>query len=145
MREETLNKEMAVIPLRKVWRIEYFFHSHVQGLVLSIEWFMWVSVAREFGMSQQDSASSSQQPQVSSTIHILSLLLRLRQCCCHLSLLKKVTFSHTPAVYALSAFMVCYRMSMFVCIYWSDAGSVGAAGRWDCSVSGGATVCSVFV
>ncbi|KAF4087249.1 hypothetical protein AMELA_G00093700 [Ameiurus melas] len=46
-------------------------------------------VAREFGMSQQDSASSSQQPQVSSTIHILSLLLRLRQCCCHLSLLKK--------------------------------------------------------
>ncbi|GAA6089582.1 transcription termination factor 2 [Tachysurus ichikawai] len=46
-------------------------------------------VAREFGMSQQDSGCSSQQPQVSSTIHILSLLLRLRQCCCHLSLLKK--------------------------------------------------------
>ncbi|MCJ8732393.1 hypothetical protein PDJAM_G00210880 [Pangasius djambal] len=46
-------------------------------------------VAQEFGMSQQDSVSSSQQPQVSSTIHILSLLLRLRQCCCHLSLLKK--------------------------------------------------------
>uniref|UniRef100_A0A672RQ02 Transcription termination factor 2 n=1 Tax=Sinocyclocheilus grahami TaxID=75366 RepID=A0A672RQ02_SINGR len=46
-------------------------------------------VAREFGMSQQDSMSSSQQPQASSTIHILSLLLRLRQCCCHLSLLKK--------------------------------------------------------
>ncbi|XP_059417696.1 transcription termination factor 2 [Carassius carassius] len=46
-------------------------------------------VAREFGMSQPDSLSSSQQPQASSTIHILSLLLRLRQCCCHLSLLKK--------------------------------------------------------
>ncbi|KAG1961364.1 helicase-like transcription factor CHR28 [Pimephales promelas] len=46
-------------------------------------------VAREFGMSQKDSLSSSQQPQASSTIHILSLLLRLRQCCCHLSLLKK--------------------------------------------------------
>ncbi|XP_056321311.1 LOW QUALITY PROTEIN: transcription termination factor 2 [Danio aesculapii] len=46
-------------------------------------------VAREFGMSQQDSQSSSQQPQASSAIHILSLLLRLRQCCCHLSLLKK--------------------------------------------------------
>ncbi|KAK3569188.1 hypothetical protein QTP86_026009 [Hemibagrus guttatus] len=46
-------------------------------------------VAQEFGMSQQDSVSSSKQPQVSSTIHILSLLLRLRQCCCHLSLLKK--------------------------------------------------------
>ncbi|XP_026802369.3 transcription termination factor 2 isoform X1 [Pangasianodon hypophthalmus] len=46
-------------------------------------------VAQEFGMSQQDSVSLSQQPQVSSTIHILSLLLRLRQCCCHLSLLKK--------------------------------------------------------
>ncbi|KAM9486816.1 transcription termination factor 2 isoform 2-T2 [Clarias gariepinus] len=46
-------------------------------------------VAQEFGMSQRDSVSSSQQPQVSSTIHILSLLLRLRQCCCHLSLLKK--------------------------------------------------------
>ncbi|KAI5106980.1 transcription termination factor 2, partial [Silurus meridionalis] len=46
-------------------------------------------VAQEFGMSQQDSLSSSQQPKVSSTIHILSLLLRLRQCCCHLSLLKK--------------------------------------------------------
>ncbi|KTF92361.1 hypothetical protein cypCar_00015980 [Cyprinus carpio] len=40
-------------------------------------------------MSQQEPLSSSQQPQASSTIHILSLLLRLRQCCCHLSLLKK--------------------------------------------------------
>ncbi|XP_045910598.1 transcription termination factor 2 [Micropterus dolomieu] len=48
-------------------------------------------VAQEFGMSQPDPVvSSSQQPQqVSSTVHILSLLLRLRQCCCHLSLLKK--------------------------------------------------------
>uniref|UniRef100_A0A7N5ZRW2 Transcription termination factor 2 n=1 Tax=Anabas testudineus TaxID=64144 RepID=A0A7N5ZRW2_ANATE len=48
-------------------------------------------VAQEFGMSQSDPAvSSSQQPQqASSTVHILSLLLRLRQCCCHLSLLKK--------------------------------------------------------
>uniref|UniRef100_A0A3Q4BV68 Transcription termination factor 2 n=1 Tax=Mola mola TaxID=94237 RepID=A0A3Q4BV68_MOLML len=46
---------------------------------------------REFGMSQSDPVvSSSQQPQqASSTVHILSLLLRLRQCCCHLSLLKK--------------------------------------------------------
>lgn len=50
------------------------------------------AVAQEFGMSQSDTAaSSSQQPQqASSTVHILSLLLRLRQCCCHLSLLKKV-------------------------------------------------------
>uniref|UniRef100_A0A8B9LSB7 Transcription termination factor 2 n=1 Tax=Astyanax mexicanus TaxID=7994 RepID=A0A8B9LSB7_ASTMX len=49
-----------------------------------------VLVAREFGMSQQESVSSSQNSQKgSSTIHILSLLLRLRQCCCHLSLLKK--------------------------------------------------------
>uniref|UniRef100_UPI003AADDD61 transcription termination factor 2 n=1 Tax=Centroberyx gerrardi TaxID=166262 RepID=UPI003AADDD61 len=48
-------------------------------------------VAQEFGVSQSDPAvSSSQQPQqVSSTVHILSLLLRLRQCCCHLSLLRK--------------------------------------------------------
>ncbi|XP_047456067.1 transcription termination factor 2 [Mugil cephalus] len=48
-------------------------------------------VAQEFGLSQADSAvSSSQAPQqVSSTVHILSLLLRLRQCCCHISLLKK--------------------------------------------------------
>ncbi|XP_044222442.1 transcription termination factor 2 isoform X2 [Thunnus albacares] len=47
--------------------------------------------AQEFGMPQADPAvSSSQQPQqASSTVHILSLLLRLRQCCCHLSLLKK--------------------------------------------------------
>lgn len=51
------------------------------------------AVAQEFGLSQADSAvSSSQQPQqASSTVHILSLLLRLRQCCCHLSLLKKVS------------------------------------------------------
>ncbi|KAM9020128.1 transcription termination factor 2 [Ara ararauna] len=46
-------------------------------------------VAQEFGLSQKeflaDSRSSSQ---VSSTVHILSMLLRLRQCCCHLSLLK---------------------------------------------------------
>ncbi|XP_068593168.1 transcription termination factor 2 isoform X2 [Cebidichthys violaceus] len=48
-------------------------------------------VAQEFGVSQTDAAvSTSQQPQqASSTVHILSLLLRLRQCCCHLSLLKK--------------------------------------------------------
>ncbi|XP_035378882.1 transcription termination factor 2 isoform X3 [Electrophorus electricus] len=41
-------------------------------------------VAREFGIEQQGA-----RPGASSTIHILSLLLRLRQCCCHLSLLKK--------------------------------------------------------
>uniref|UniRef100_A0A669DSR2 Transcription termination factor, RNA polymerase II n=1 Tax=Oreochromis niloticus TaxID=8128 RepID=A0A669DSR2_ORENI len=48
-------------------------------------------VAQEFGLSQADPAlsSSQQAKQVSSTVHILSLLLRLRQCCCHLSLLKK--------------------------------------------------------
>ncbi|KAM4730767.1 LOW QUALITY PROTEIN: transcription termination factor 2 [Anableps anableps] len=46
------------------------------------------SVAQEFGVSQADAAGSSSR-QVSSTVHILSLLLRLRQCCCHLSLLKK--------------------------------------------------------
>lgn len=47
--------------------------------------------AQEFGVSQSDpKASISQKPQqASTTIHILSLLLRLRQCCSHLSLLKK--------------------------------------------------------
>ncbi|KAJ8013108.1 hypothetical protein DPEC_G00049860 [Dallia pectoralis] len=50
-------------------------------------------VAREFGVSQSDpgfsqrSQSPTQGP--TSAVHILSLLLRLRQCCCHLSLLKK--------------------------------------------------------
>uniref|UniRef100_A0A8C5E904 Transcription termination factor 2 n=1 Tax=Gouania willdenowi TaxID=441366 RepID=A0A8C5E904_GOUWI len=50
-----------------------------------------IFMAQEFGMSQGDGAvSSPQQPQqASSTVHILSLLLRLRQCCCHISLLKK--------------------------------------------------------
>ncbi|XP_061923410.1 transcription termination factor 2 [Entelurus aequoreus] len=51
-------------------------------------------VAKDFGLSQSHlnhlNPSTSQQPQqASSTVHILSLLLRLRQCCCHLSLLKK--------------------------------------------------------
>uniref|UniRef100_A0A6Q2ZM64 Transcription termination factor 2 n=1 Tax=Esox lucius TaxID=8010 RepID=A0A6Q2ZM64_ESOLU len=47
-------------------------------------------VAREFGVSQPDPGFSSQQSQgPTSAVHILSLLLRLRQCCCHLSLLKK--------------------------------------------------------
>ncbi|XP_078512730.1 transcription termination factor 2 [Lissotriton helveticus] len=46
-------------------------------------------VAQEFGSSQQEGQVSTQQPpQGSSTVHILSLLLRLRQCCCHLALLK---------------------------------------------------------
>ncbi|KAF0026791.1 hypothetical protein F2P81_021528 [Scophthalmus maximus] len=45
-------------------------------------------VAQEFGVSQPQPAASSSQ-QASSTVHILSLLLRLRQCCCHLSLLQK--------------------------------------------------------
>uniref|UniRef100_A0A8C6Z4S5 Transcription termination factor 2 n=1 Tax=Nothoprocta perdicaria TaxID=30464 RepID=A0A8C6Z4S5_NOTPE len=46
-------------------------------------------VAREFGASQKDLAAGTQGvSQVSSTVHVLSMLLRLRQCCCHLSLLK---------------------------------------------------------
>ncbi|NXD86057.1 TTF2 factor, partial [Halcyon senegalensis] len=46
-------------------------------------------VAREFGVSQKEFQSGSQSAsQVSSTVHVLSMLLRLRQCCCHLSLLK---------------------------------------------------------
>ncbi|XP_024141812.1 transcription termination factor 2 [Oryzias melastigma] len=46
-------------------------------------------LAQESSLSQP-TASSSQQHQASSNgIHILSMLLRLRQCCCHLSLLKK--------------------------------------------------------
>ncbi|KAG8430100.1 hypothetical protein GDO86_018485 [Hymenochirus boettgeri] len=44
-------------------------------------------VASEFG-SSQPMVQPSVPAQVSSTVHILSLLLRLRQCCCHLSLLK---------------------------------------------------------
>ncbi|KAM4046929.1 transcription termination factor 2 [Anomaloglossus baeobatrachus] len=44
-------------------------------------------VAREFGAPQGD-VSPAPLSQGSSTVHILSLLLRLRQCCCHLSLLK---------------------------------------------------------
>ncbi|XP_069491875.1 transcription termination factor 2 isoform X2 [Ambystoma mexicanum] len=46
-------------------------------------------VAQEFGGNPQVSQNSTQDPsQGSSTVHILSLLLRLRQCCCHLALLK---------------------------------------------------------
>ncbi|XP_005076574.1 transcription termination factor 2 [Mesocricetus auratus] len=44
-------------------------------------------VAQEFGSSvpRSSAAADSQRP---STVHVLSQLLRLRQCCCHLSLLK---------------------------------------------------------
>ncbi|XP_015732035.1 transcription termination factor 2 isoform X2 [Coturnix japonica] len=46
-------------------------------------------VAQDFGCSQKEFPASSQSAsQVSSTAHVLSMLLRLRQCCCHLSLLK---------------------------------------------------------
>ncbi|NXY37147.1 TTF2 factor, partial [Pomatorhinus ruficollis] len=46
-------------------------------------------VAQEFGISQKEFLAGSQSAsQVSSTAHVLSMLLRLRQCCCHLSLLK---------------------------------------------------------
>ncbi|NXE45877.1 TTF2 factor, partial [Casuarius casuarius] len=46
-------------------------------------------VAQEFGASQKELLAGSQSAsQVSSTVHVLSMLLRLRQCCCHLSLLK---------------------------------------------------------
>ncbi|XP_026537551.1 transcription termination factor 2 isoform X1 [Notechis scutatus] len=46
--------------------------------------------AQQFKVCQQDSSGKMVKcsPPVSTTIHILSLLLRLRQCCCHLSLLK---------------------------------------------------------
>ncbi|MBN3289191.1 TTF2 factor, partial [Polypterus senegalus] len=56
-----------------------------------------LSVAQEFGATQSTAVCFSQgnpQLQATSTIHILSLLLRLRQCCCHLSLLKKA-LDHT--------------------------------------------------
>ncbi|XP_060542153.1 transcription termination factor 2 [Pantherophis guttatus] len=45
---------------------------------------------QQFKMCQQDPSGKmvKDRPPVSTTIHILSLLLRLRQCCCHLSLLK---------------------------------------------------------
>ncbi|XP_035170830.1 transcription termination factor 2 [Oxyura jamaicensis] len=46
-------------------------------------------VAQDFGGSQKEFLASTQSAfQVSSTVHVLSMLLRLRQCCCHLSLLK---------------------------------------------------------
>ncbi|NWU70771.1 TTF2 factor, partial [Pterocles burchelli] len=46
-------------------------------------------VAQQFGLSQKEFLAGSQSAsQVSSTVHVLSMLLRLRQCCCHLSLLK---------------------------------------------------------
>ncbi|XP_009889951.1 PREDICTED: transcription termination factor 2 [Charadrius vociferus] len=46
-------------------------------------------VAQEFVVSQKEFPAASQSAsQVSSTVHVLSMLLRLRQCCCHLSLLK---------------------------------------------------------
>ncbi|NWV00542.1 TTF2 factor, partial [Upupa epops] len=47
-------------------------------------------VAQEFGVSQKESLEGSQSAasHISSTVHVLSMLLRLRQCCCHLSLLK---------------------------------------------------------
>ncbi|NXI42811.1 TTF2 factor, partial [Galbula dea] len=46
-------------------------------------------VAEEFGISQAEFVAGSQSAsQVSSTVHVLSMLLRLRQCCSHLSLLK---------------------------------------------------------
>ncbi|XP_007425878.2 transcription termination factor 2, partial [Python bivittatus] len=46
--------------------------------------------AQQFKVCQEDSLGKmmKESPPVSTTIHILSLLLRLRQCCCHLSLLK---------------------------------------------------------
>ncbi|NXE91045.1 TTF2 factor, partial [Menura novaehollandiae] len=46
-------------------------------------------VAQAFGVSQKEFLTGSQSAShVSSTVHVLSMLLRLRQCCCHLSLLK---------------------------------------------------------
>ncbi|NWW42510.1 TTF2 factor, partial [Pedionomus torquatus] len=46
-------------------------------------------VAQEFAVSQKELLAGSQSAsQVSSAVHVLSMLLRLRQCCCHLSLLK---------------------------------------------------------
>ncbi|NXX54780.1 TTF2 factor, partial [Scopus umbretta] len=44
-------------------------------------------VAQEFGVSQKEFLAGSQSAS-QVTVHVLSMLLRLRQCCCHLSLLK---------------------------------------------------------
>ncbi|XP_043927482.1 transcription termination factor 2 [Protopterus annectens] len=45
-------------------------------------------VAHEFGIENSNPSAHRRSSETSSTVHILSLLLRLRQCCCHLSLLK---------------------------------------------------------
>ncbi|NXP49890.1 TTF2 factor, partial [Heliornis fulica] len=46
-------------------------------------------VAQEFGVGQKECLAGSQSAsKVSSAVSVLSMLLRLRQCCCHLSLLK---------------------------------------------------------
>ncbi|XP_054831071.1 transcription termination factor 2 [Eublepharis macularius] len=44
--------------------------------------------SQQFQVGQQNSMGKTDTPPVSTAVHILSLLLRLRQCCCHLSLLK---------------------------------------------------------
>lgn len=61
-------------------------------------WFVFLpEVAQEFGPSGPGRCAAAD-PQRASTVHILSQLLRLRQCCCHLSLLKSVraAFSFAP-------------------------------------------------
>ena len=52
--------------------------------------FSILEVAQEFG-SDGPRRPVAGDLQGSSTVHILSQLLRLRQCCCHLSLLKSVS------------------------------------------------------
>ncbi|KAG5851559.1 hypothetical protein ANANG_G00052960 [Anguilla anguilla] len=80
--------ESSVNPFEKGECLENSVNPFEKGECLESSVNPFEKVAREFGVSQADSLGSAP-AQASSAVHILSLLLRLRQCCCHLSLLKK--------------------------------------------------------
>lgn len=106
------------------------------------------AVAQEFGIPHADPAASTSQqpPQASSTVHILSLLLRLRQCCCHLSLLKKVQTELSSRMSGLegrASYWVHKRLNLFSLCLRSDSWLIWASGGRDRPVPGGAAQCHV--
>lgn len=109
---------------------------------------LFLIAAQQFRHGQPNSSEKTDKdaPPVSTTVHILSLLLRLRQCCCHLSLLKVVRiwhlFGHAPFQKPGIQGQKFLSLASVVLIAGSGPGQLA---QWrHLSLTGGAAQCTDF-
>lgn len=138
MREETQNKEMEPIPLRKVRR------TSISTAVFWIQSCPFMSVFCVFQSRRSLECPSRVLCRLLSNLRFPAPSTSCPCCCASDSAAAtcpcwRRSLPHTHYTHSMPSW------SVLTCIFWSDAGSVGAAGRRDCSVTGRAALRSVFV